>query len=146
MMLNLDHSLYYYSDADFHELVGKTITNIEVDSYYDNDAIIFTCSDGSKYLMTHDQDCCELVFIESVTGNFDNLLNTPIIMAEDISNLMEHEPSLDAYDESYTWTFYKLATINGYVTIRWYGTSNGYYSERVEFVRIDDGAIPRHLN
>lgn len=146
MMLNLDHSLYYYSDADFYELVGKTITNIEVDSYYDNDAIIFTCSDGSKYLMTHDQDCCELVFIESVTGNFDNLLNTPIIMAEDISNLMEHEPSLDAYDESYTWTFYKLATINGYVTIRWYGTSNGYYSERVDFVRIDDGAIPRHLN
>ena len=145
-MLNLNHSLYYYSDADFYELVGKTITNIEVDSYYDNDAIIFTCSDGSKYLMTHDQECCEMVFIESVTGNFDNLLNTPITMAEDISNLMEHEPSLDAYDESYTWTFYKLATINGYVTIRWYGTSNGYYSEQVEFVRIDDGAIPRHLN
>lgn len=145
-MLNLDHSLYYYSDTDFHELVGKTVTNIDVDSYYDNDAIVFTCSDGSKYLMTHDQDCCELVFIESVTGNFDNLLNTPIIMAEDVSNLMVHEPALDAHDESYTWTFYKLATINGYVTIRWYGTSNGYYSERVDFVRIDDGAIPRHLN
>lgn len=145
-MLNLGHSLYYYSDTDFYELVGKTVTNIEVDSYYDNDAIVFTCSDGSKYLMTHEQDCCELVFIESVTGNFDNLLNTPIIMAEDVSNLMDHEPALDMHDESYTWTFYKLATINGYVTIRWYGTSNGYYSERVDFVRIDDGAIPRHLN
>jgi hypothetical protein len=36
------------------------------------------------------------------------------------------------------WTFYKFASARGYVTVRWYGTSNGYYSESVSFALVQE--------
>jgi len=113
------------------ELLGKVITNIEISPY--SDEIIFTCDDGTQYKLYHDQDCCETVSIEDVDGDLNYLLNSPILQAEESSSF-DNPKNED--DSSYTWTFYKLATTNGYVTIRWYGTSNGYYSESVDFVRL----------
>ena len=108
-------------------LKGKIITSINTQY----DSIVFKCGPVS-YKMYHEQDCCESVSIEDICGDLTDLLNSPILQAEES---MSDENPLDVHD-SFTWTFYKLATIKGSVTIRWYGESNGYYSESVEFKEI----------
>lgn len=116
---------------EINVLVGKVIINIEQKENYE---LYFYCNDGITYRMFHEQDCCENVEIEDIAGELNDLLDSPILLAEEVSNV--DEPAKEKWDESYTWTYYKLATIKGYVTIRWYGESNGYYSESVDFEEV----------
>ncbi len=111
----------------FTELLGKTIHKIQIT---DNDHITFVCTTGQEFVMYHSQDCCERVNIEDIAGDLEHLLSSPVTMAEEATNSSINPPE---YAESFTWTFYKLATVKGYVTIRWLGQSNGYYSEAVTF-------------
>lgn len=119
------------SDADVSELLGKTIVKITPVNQ-PIDELWFDCDDGSKYRMYHYQDCCESVEVEDIAGDLEDLIGSPLLQSEEVSNM--DEPETNAYlGESYTWTFYKFATIKGSVTLRWLGTSNGYYSESISF-------------
>ena len=113
-------------------LRGKTLIKIEVSKNGDKDYIEFTTSENQIFLMVHEQDCCESVTIEDVCGDINDLLDTPILKACESGK----EGDDDEFGSSY-WTFYKLATIKGSVDIRWYGSSNGYYSETVSFLKKD---------
>jgi len=84
--------------------------------------------------MYHSQDCCESVYLEDVCGDINDLLNSTILKASEDTNHND-DPPAEGSDESYTWTFYNIATFNGHVTFRWFGSSNGYYSESVDFVK-----------
>lgn len=130
---------YYFEEeyVNFESLVGVTIESIELNG--SNTEITLVGNDGYTYRMYHDQDCCEDVYVESVVGDLNDLVGSPILTAEESTN-SEGEP-LNEYDESFTWTFYKLSTLKGYVDIRWYGTSNGYYSEVVSLVRVRTHAV-----
>lgn len=113
--------------ANFEDLKGKTIIKVE-GLEKGSDEILFHTSDGIVYKMFHYQECCESCIVEDVNGEIDDLIGSPILMAEERTNGEE--------DTSYgieQWTFYTLATIRGYVDIRWYGESNGYYSTGVYF-------------
>ena len=116
--------------AELKDLLGKTMTSVE----NKGDELVFTTTEGKRYKLHHDQDCCESVSIESVVGDLADLVGEPLLVAEE-STSGEHPEGYTAkeYEESFTWTFYKFATRKGYVDVRWLGESNGYYSESVDF-------------
>lgn len=135
--------------AEVEDLVGKVLNEVILDRQ--KNTIKFVDDTGDEYLMYHQQDCCESVGIEDICGDLQDLVGSPILVAEEVSNemfeedwkrqekeRMEKARSADEFyclSDSYTWTFYKFATAKGYVDIRWYGESNGYYSESVDFVK-----------
>lgn len=127
--------IYWKNDVSFDELFGKVLTSIDKS----DDEIVFKTGDGAQYKMYHYQECCESVYVESIVGDLDDLIGEPILVAEEATS--DQDPgdykNASEYRDSFTWTFYKLATRKGYVDIRWLGESNGYYSERVSFEKVD---------
>lgn len=110
----------------FEPLIGEIITKIE-GAKEGSEEIRFTLENGDILCMYHEQDCCEDVRVEDIGGNIEDLIGKPILLAEEVTN----EGDLE-WGDTCTWTWYHFATIKGYVTIRWFGESNGYYSERVD--------------
>ncbi len=119
--------------AELKDLIGKTLASVENKG---DEEIVFTTTEGQRYKLYHSQDCCESVTVESITGDLSDLVGEPILIAEEATsdqNPQDAKPETIGYQDCFTWTFYKLATRKGYVDIRWYGESNGYYSESVDF-------------
>lgn len=119
----------YNQHVPFNVLLGKIFTKIESSSTQ----IDFHTKDG-VYVMYHSQDCCESVYVEDTVGDLDDLVGSEILVAEESTSRncdADGTPFEDSYDTC-TWTFYKLGTIKGWVDIRWFGSSNGYYSESVD--------------
>lgn len=145
-------------ECTFDDLKGRTLISVvRLD-----DSLIFTDTEDTVFQLLHQQDCCESVYIESIVGDLSDLLETPILLAEEASNSNDGEvPAkslIESYDweyegegepppivnkpDSYTWSFYKLATIKGYVDIRFFGTSNGCYSEKADLICLKYKGVP----
>jgi hypothetical protein len=120
-----------YQNLEVDVLIGKTLAKVE---NKDNEQLLFTTTEGDTFMMFHQQDCCECVMIDDIEGNLADLMGSPVLVAEEITN-SEDTFGRDLY-ESWTWTFYKFATAKGYITIKWLGQSNGYYSESVDFEKV----------
>lgn len=115
--------------ANFSDLVGKILTKI-TDCEVGSESVEFECADGTEFIMYSNAECCALCTLNDISGDLSDLIGSPLLQAEKSTNC-DNPPHKDS--DSWTWTFYKLATIKGYVTLRWLGESNGYYSEEVAF-------------
>lgn len=115
--------------ANMSDMLGVTMTEVV---NMDDERIVFRVEDGREWEMLHYQDCCEYVGVEDICGDLKDLEGSPLVESEEVEG--ETEDPSTSYEDSYTWTFYKLRTAKGAVTIRWLGRSNGYYSESVDFV------------
>lgn len=129
----------------YEQMVGKIVARIsfnDIDVTQDNKEdfqrilgshdvteLKFYLTNGVVVIQQHDQDCCESVYLVDVTGDLLDLIGHPLTLAEETEVNVTDTPGID---ESGTATFYKFATIKGYVDLRWLGVSNGYYSESVD--------------
>ena len=111
--------------CDIDDLVGKVIKGW---AYSDEYFQILT--DDCVYIFYHEYSCCESVWLTQVDGISDKLIGSRIVIAEVVT---------DEKDTEYghiTWTFYKIGTNKGMIDFRWCGESNGYYSEKVDLIKI----------
>lgn len=125
---------YDYPIIPFENLLGKIFIDISIN----NNCIKFETDNGEIYELIPDAND-EVgndvnTDIEDINGDIKDLLNSPILQSKEATN--NKDDFGQSYQESFLWTFYKLSTVKGYVVIRYYGRSNGYYSEKVTLYKV----------
>jgi hypothetical protein len=126
-----------YDFETINQLAGKTLKSVDYKDKLD-DEIWFYTTENKAVRLWHRQDCCERVSVEDVAGDLNDLVGSPLLRAE-----VRTEDGESSYGDL-MYTFYELATIKGSVTIRWCGSSNGYYSVRVDLAEYgvdEDGDV-----
>lgn len=107
-----------------NDFYGKTIVDV-AGLERGSGSVTITFDDGCSIHMWHSQDCCESVSIEDVDSSVGNLDGAVFHDLEVYTKEGSSEWGVETY------TFYTLKTDRGYVWIRWFGESNGYYSTGV---------------
>lgn len=141
-----------------YDLLGEKIVSVKINDSKEpgligesKDYLVLIELQDKTIRFYHDQDCCETVELIDIVGDINDLIGEELLMAEEVvsreelsapfrESYIKHEldrgRSLKEIEEyglvdSNTWAFYKFGTIKGYVTFRFLGESNGYYSEEV---------------
>jgi hypothetical protein len=125
--------MYIPPPPTINEMLGKTLRMVTQNG---NQSIDFEAETGERWVMHYVPDCCAHAEIEDVVGDLQDLVGAPLLMAEESTNSTDPQKALYCVEDSYTWSYYRFATVKGYVTIRWYGSSNGYYAEAAQIDRL----------
>jgi len=121
----------YFGHQRFASLLGRTLVEIR-GAFEGSEEVVLMTADKKAYRLHGDSGYVLDTRLEDIAGNVADLVGTPLLMAQVVSS--QAAPSdLKSYGEweSSTWTYYKLATVKGYVTLRWWANSDGNYCEEV---------------
>ena len=112
----------------FRDLIGKTLSAVmPIDG-----GIAFQIRDGGQWRLRGHRSHLSSVVLRDVVGDLSDLVDAPIVMADEEAKT--NHDVIEAEDMGLTWTYYKLATKKGYVTISFRGDSlGGRYTERAFF-------------
>jgi len=125
----MDIELLKRKHVEFSALVGEVLDSVDIDR--EENQILLTTRSGRRFVVYHEQDCCETVAISGQDGSFDKLIGKPIVEARDIA--------VDTGDDeidSQTTTTLVFRVDDQTVISRWIGDSNGYYSESVDIAEL----------
>ncbi len=129
----MDIELIRRRHVEFSDLVGEVLDAVDIDR--EENQILLTTRSGRRFLVYHEQDCCETVAISGQDGNFGKLIGKPIVEARDFAV----DTSEEAIDSSQTTTTLVFRVDDQTVISRWIGDSNGYYSESVDIAELISG-------
>lgn len=128
--------------TNFSDITGHIITGVALGETEDGGTMLTihtrhaVTRTAHEWRMYHDQDCCECVDLVDGIDALRGLIGNKVVTAEEVSERGENAE----YGDTYTWTYYKIATMHGDACLRWYGSSNGYYSESVTFTEVPSGS------
>jgi hypothetical protein len=114
-------------------MIGSVVKSIDIDE--SNDDCLITLEDGRKFKIEHFQDCCETVQFYDASGDVHSLIGKKLTNVTEDYNDDPIEEDLSC-DGSHTWSVYKFQTDENTVILRWYGDSNGYYSETTQLYEV----------
>ena len=117
--------LSFWSVLDNNPIKDKTIKHV-LGLSDDSDEVVFVFMDGTRFRLHHHQDCCERVYLEDFEGKTSSDFEGATLLEFEVATQDDEEDV-----EVRQWTFYKVRTTKQDLTLRWVGSSNGYYSVEV---------------
>jgi len=115
-------------------LCGKIVTRIAFEKEMHSTDVIesveICCDDGSRFIIDHEQSCCEHVFLETHTP----IPELPFIISEIVESSIVSDADYDVEEI----TAQSFATDKGAFVLLWRGTSNGYYGMSVAIRMTDE--------
>lgn len=93
-------------DIDFSTFNGLTFKSILISDF--RNELTFSTVCDRKFIMKHDQSCCESVYLEDIIGDLQDLILHEILFAEAVTSNKSVSGKENLEDKSFTWTSYKL--------------------------------------